>query len=305
MRDVLRTPRLLLRPWTEPDAAALAEAIGVYDVARWLGRVPYPYGLAEARDFIEDASRRAGREWLIERDGRLVGGLSVDGELGFWLARHAWGQGVATEACDAAIDAFFGDRAARRIDACYVEGNRRSVGVLQKQGFIPGDALRRIQSAALSQTVTSQVMTLERDRWAARRTFRLKTARLTLRGLSDRDLAAVHGLGSHDDIAAMIAPGVAWTRDAAWRWLWRARFRGRVGFHAAICRWGRVIGLAGVTRAPGADINVTVCIAPHHRRRGFAREARAAVAGDLGRRFAVQDVPRAAGLTTLAAAPTS
>lgn len=50
--DEIRTPRLLLRPPVTRDAGAIVELAGDWDVARMTGRIPHPYKLADAEDFL-------------------------------------------------------------------------------------------------------------------------------------------------------------------------------------------------------------------------------------------------------------
>jgi RimJ/RimL family protein N-acetyltransferase len=288
-RDVLRTWRLLLRPYTAADAAPLADAIGQYDVARWLGLVPYPYRLSDAEAFI--ARTEAGRDWLIEHEGRLIGGISVGHELGYWVARDIWGQGLATEACDAATDAHFANRSSERLISGHYEGNERSAKVLEKQGFRYTGATRSVQSRALSQTIVSREMVLERAVWEARRRFRLKTPRLSLRELREGDLPALRRIGGQPDVARMLSSVPSpWPEEAAHRWLLRALFRGRLGYRAAICRWGRVIGTVGNFQMPDGTVHCAYFVDPAHWGRGYATEALIAFLHDTVTRFGVDAV---------------
>ncbi len=94
---VLTTARLRLRPVTPADAPAIVEGVGDWDVAKWLAVVPHPYTADDAREFIEVIAPGAEGLWVID-DGALAGIISVEGEIGYWLARDRWGRGYATEA---------------------------------------------------------------------------------------------------------------------------------------------------------------------------------------------------------------
>jgi 8-oxo-dGTP diphosphatase len=110
----LRTERLLLRPLERGDAAALTRLVNDYSVAGNLARVPFPYreGLAEEWIASSLAQIEAGTAWhlAITRDDKLVGcvGLSLKRdalpELGYWVGRKFWGQGIAREAAAALLD---------------------------------------------------------------------------------------------------------------------------------------------------------------------------------------------------------
>lgn len=287
----LLTARLTLRPFETGDAQALTDGIGNYDVARWLGRVPYPYDLSHARAFIARAASQAGRVWAIERDGALIGGIGIEHELGYWLARGHWGQGLALEACDAVIDAYFSDRRNPPLDAGHLPDNARSARVLTKAGF-RASGTGSVQARALSQTVTAQRMSLDRADWQARRRYRLRTPRLKLRELRDADSSALNRIAGQDRVARMLPDiTVPWPETAVRRWLEGAKYRGRLGFCAAICRRGRLIGTVGIARPSGSPAAICTCfIDPAHWGRGFACEALAAFLSDTMDRFGVAEV---------------
>ncbi len=164
----IETPRLILRPVSPGDVPALVPAIGNYDVVRWLGRVPYPYRATDAEAFVAANAAKAGRVWFVHDETGLVGGISVDGELGYWFRREVWGRGYAMEAAFAAIEAHFADRRAGHLPSGHLPGNDRSRRVLEKLGFRP-NGIRIVAARALAQQVESQAYRLTRTDWAARR----------------------------------------------------------------------------------------------------------------------------------------
>jgi len=285
----LETARLVLRAPVSTDAPGLAEAIGNYDVARWLGRVPYPYGVADAQRFIAEVA--GSRTWLVIEDGALIGGLSAEDELGYWLARPAWGRGLATEACDAVVDAWFADPAAGDLPSGHYEGNARSARVLIKQGF-RYTGRRVVAAKALSQDVTSWSMGLTRTEWQARRSYALATPRLTLRELRDGDLPALMAIAGQESVARMMFNITRpWPEPAARRWLAAARFRGRLGFRAAICRRGRLIGTIGIARVPGrSTVTCMYFLDPARSGQGYAKEALVHFLNDTMAQFHVETV---------------
>ena len=171
---VLHTPRLTLRPPSEADAADIARGIGNYDVARWLGKVPYPYSEEDARAFARSAAAEIGRCWFIHGAEGAIGGLSVGRELGYWIARPYWGRAYATEAAIAAIDAHFAQTAADTLESGHYAGNDRSARVLARLGF-RATGWRRVTSRVLGQEVDGVVLHLTRAAWDARRAA-LRTA---------------------------------------------------------------------------------------------------------------------------------
>ena len=51
-KDILSTDRLILRSIGASDAEAIAALADNYKIAVMLARLPYPYKVADARDFI-------------------------------------------------------------------------------------------------------------------------------------------------------------------------------------------------------------------------------------------------------------
>lgn len=165
---IIETPRLVLKPVSEDDIEAVVPAIGNYDVARWLGRVPYPYRATDALSFVASNVEKAGKVWFIHAAEGLVGGISIDGELGYWLRREAWGMGYATEAAAPAIDAHFAGRWAGELVAGHYPGNDRSRRVLEKLGF-RRTGTRIVAARALAQQIESHAYRLTRADWRDRR----------------------------------------------------------------------------------------------------------------------------------------
>lgn len=141
---VVVTERLVLRPPHGDDVAELAELANDRRVAEMLGRMPHPYGEAEARAFIAGARQRrnGGCVYAITNsdNGAFIGCIGLDSrvhglELGYWIGRPYWGRGYATEAAHAAVDLAF---RATRIEVLHVScrvTNAASRRVIHKCGF--------------------------------------------------------------------------------------------------------------------------------------------------------------------------
>ena len=77
-----RTPRLTLRPAWAEDAAALTQAIAHESVAMKLARLPWPYAVGDAEQFLATALPTGEAFCLIlTHEGgatpRLVGGIGI------------------------------------------------------------------------------------------------------------------------------------------------------------------------------------------------------------------------------------
>src|SRR4051812_22555769 len=98
----LHGPRVTLRLPLMSDAPDLALALADYGVVKNLSQVPHPYQLQDAAIWlsrqIPEQNPRLSYSFAIVTGGRLVGVVGVTArpagvELGYWLARSAWGQG--------------------------------------------------------------------------------------------------------------------------------------------------------------------------------------------------------------------
>ncbi len=148
-----RTERLLLRPGWAEDAAPLAAAIGDEAILTKLGRVPSPYKLADAQEFLALDRAEGEADFLIlARTGgapRLIGGVGLSPqddelELGYWIARPYWGLGFATEAARAVIDIARHTLRKQKLVSGHFIDNPASGRVLSKLGFKPtGDIVAR------------------------------------------------------------------------------------------------------------------------------------------------------------------
>ncbi len=151
----LRTARLLMRRWREPDRDALAAINADPEVMEFF---PAPLGRLESDallDSIEAGFERHGFGlWALQRrepDGtpgvvEPIGfaGLAVPSfearftpavEVGWRLARSAWGHGYATEAGQAALSFGFERVGLKEIVAMTSAANRRSWAVMERLGM--------------------------------------------------------------------------------------------------------------------------------------------------------------------------
>lgn len=145
MREELKTERLLLRPLEKADAERLARLANNWNVARMLARMPYPYTLDMAHDWIaRSASERAGAEefvYAVTNDEGFIGtcGLQshADGthEIGYWVGEPYWNRGYASEAARAVLDEAEARFGAETIISGHFWENHASGRVLTKLGF--------------------------------------------------------------------------------------------------------------------------------------------------------------------------
>jgi 8-oxo-dGTP diphosphatase len=148
----LRAGALTLRALHAADAAQLHRLVNDWEVARMLARVPFPYPRELADEWIAStrAQIEAGTAWhlAITRDDALVGcvGLTTTrdaprhAELGYWVGRRHWGQGIGPEAAGRLARWALANLDLDVIHASVLEENTRSAAVLARIGFI-GDGM--------------------------------------------------------------------------------------------------------------------------------------------------------------------
>jgi [ribosomal protein S5]-alanine N-acetyltransferase len=136
----MRTERLHLRPLTFVDASRIADLGGDWDVARMTGRIPYPYSVDAALQWVTGLA--AGEQvFAIDYQGQLIGlcGFTLaddcNAEIGYWIGRPHWGEGFATEAARAVIHHGFTKCNIRRFTCSHFTDNPASRRVIQKLGF--------------------------------------------------------------------------------------------------------------------------------------------------------------------------
>ncbi len=169
---VLETERLVLRAPRLEDANVVAALANDRRIAENTARIPHPYRLADAREWIGGANTQAGeRSFLIEYEGGVIGACGLElradlPEIGYWLGVSYWGKGFATEAVRALIDHAFDELGHEALVAGARITNPASRRLLEKCGFQwTGVALHRIRSIRSSAPMDR--FRLERRIWAS------------------------------------------------------------------------------------------------------------------------------------------
>ena len=145
---ILRTPRLVLRPWQEADRNDFAALNADPEVARDLGG-PLSRSESDAkfdRYVATFAQHGFARLAIEDSEGRFVGYAGVmpsspdhtlrpHVEIGWRLARQAWSKGYATEAARAALGDFFARTGFAEVLSYTSADNVRSQAVMKRLGL--------------------------------------------------------------------------------------------------------------------------------------------------------------------------
>ncbi|HVX41930.1 MAG TPA: GNAT family N-acetyltransferase [Gemmatimonadaceae bacterium] len=163
-----------MRPWRRSDASALATALAeseahLREFIPWVvdGRVPGQS--LEDRLAQHAADFATGAAWVYglfaNESGAILGQCGLYPrvgpgalELGYWVAKHAAGQGIATEASEALVRLAFSVDGIERVEIHCDSRNVASIRVGQRLGFV----FERTVPDARNPDVLIEVWTLAR-----------------------------------------------------------------------------------------------------------------------------------------------
>lgn len=145
----IETDRLILRPWRDSDAEALFKYASDPDVGPIAGWAPHPtvdYSLEIIRTVFADPEVYA---VVLKATGEPIGCcgiMTADGlhsaemnqreaEIGYWIGKPYWGQGLIPEAVKALLSRCFHELNLDAVWCGYYDGNAKSKRVCEKSGF--------------------------------------------------------------------------------------------------------------------------------------------------------------------------
>ena len=143
---ILKTARLILRPWKESDAECLyhfAKNPKIGPIAGW----PPHQSVEESLNIIKTVFSKR-ETYAITIDDNAIGCVGLlfypdtnhywddEGvELGYWIGEEYWGQGLVAEAGKELIKHAFEDLNVNKLYASFRYENHQSKRVLEKLGF--------------------------------------------------------------------------------------------------------------------------------------------------------------------------
>lgn len=170
---------IMLRPLTDQDAHWICAYASSYNVAKMVSRIPHPYNLEMAYQFIDvqAANQKSGDSHVFAIiSGKPVGVVGLEdakdgsAELGFWLGEPYWNKGYASQAVAEMLGYAFGKVDLARVWAGHFIDNPASGRVLEKNGFryLPDDRLRKC--LARGEKILCRQMEIRRDEWLQNQT---------------------------------------------------------------------------------------------------------------------------------------
>lgn len=174
---ILETKRLILRPWREEDGESLYLYAKDPDVGPPAGWPPHT-SVENSREIIRVVFSAPETYAVCLKDGAVIGsiGLKLKGstdmtdredecELGYWIGKPFWGQGLIPEAGEALLRHAFENLGMRAIWCGYYEGNTKSKRVQEKLGFVYQHTAHGLDVPLLGEVRTGHTMLLKRENW--------------------------------------------------------------------------------------------------------------------------------------------
>lgn len=175
---MLETKRLILRRWQESDAEDLYKYASDPDVGPIAGWPPHQ-SMEESLDVIRNVFNGAECYAIcLKEDGKTIGAIELklhghtdmterddECELGYWLGKPFWGQGIMPEAAREIIRHGFEEAGMTKIWCGYYEGNTKSKRVQEKLGFRYQWKSEEVDVPLMHEKRTGHVSSMTKDEW--------------------------------------------------------------------------------------------------------------------------------------------
>ena len=179
---ILKTDRLILRPWNEEDAEELYKYASDPDVGPIAGW-PVHTNVENSRRIIQTVlSVPETYAVCFKEDNKVIGSIGLktgdatdmtdssnECELGYWLGKPHWGQGIIPEAARELIRHAFEDVGMHAVWCGYYDGNTKSKRVMEKCGFHYHHTAEGLDVPLVGEIRTGHTMLLTREEWESKR----------------------------------------------------------------------------------------------------------------------------------------
>ena len=179
---ILETSRLILRPWSEDDAEDLYKYASDPEVGLPAGWKPHT-SVDNSREIIRTVlSARDIFAVCFKNNGLSIGSIGFhrndlateddEYELGYWIGKPFWGQGIIPEASREMLRYAFEELGTNRIWCGYYDGNEKSRRVQEKLGFVYQRKTEGIEVSLLGEIRTGHSSLMTKERWQKIELFR-------------------------------------------------------------------------------------------------------------------------------------
>ena len=153
----LKGDKINLRRIRRSDAESIYHHVKDKDIARYTF-IPHPYRIEDAYSFIKLSHKQIYQKTNFPlgmehpQSKQIIGIISLDhvnyehknAELGYWLGKKYWGQGIAKEAIRLILRYGFKELKLKRVYARVMQPNIASAKLLEKSGFTYEGTMREM-----------------------------------------------------------------------------------------------------------------------------------------------------------------
>jgi RimJ/RimL family protein N-acetyltransferase len=172
------TERLILRPWREDDAESLYKYASDPEVGPKAGWPPHT-SAEDSRQIIRQVlSLPETYAVCLKESGEAVGSVGLkmgdatdmtdradECELGYWIGRPFWGQGLIPEASRELLRHAFEELNMQAVWCGYYDGNTKSRRVQDKLGFVYHHTTEGLEVRLMNEIRTGHVTLMTRETW--------------------------------------------------------------------------------------------------------------------------------------------
>ena len=175
---MLKTPRLILRPWDVRDAEDLYYFAKDPDIGYAAGWPPHT-SVEDSREVIATVLSQPETYAVCQAEtGRPIGSVGLktgsstdmtdrddECELGYWIGKPFWGQGLIPEAVGELLRHAFEDLKMQCVWCGYYDGNEKSRRVQEKLGFRFHHSTDRVDVPFLNEIRKGHVTQMTKETW--------------------------------------------------------------------------------------------------------------------------------------------
>lgn len=175
---ILKTERLILRPWEESDAEDLyyyAKDPDIGPIAGW----PVHTDVENSLDIIKNVlSAPETYAVCLKENNKAIGsiGLLLNGstdltnkddecELGYWIGKPFWGKGYIPEASKEMLRYGFENLNMTKIWCAYYDGNTKSKRVQEKLGFVYQFTTNDVDVPLMNEVRIGHISSMTKEQW--------------------------------------------------------------------------------------------------------------------------------------------
>ena len=175
---MLETERLILRRWEDSDAEDMYKYASDPDVGPIAGWPPHQ-SVDESLDVIRYVlNGKEAYALCLKEDGKAIGAIELklnghndlsdredECEMGYWIGKPFWGQGLMPEAVMEMLRHAFEDCGMKKVWIGYYEGNAKSKRVQEKCRFRYQWKTENVDVPLMHEKRTGHVSSMTKDQW--------------------------------------------------------------------------------------------------------------------------------------------